>query len=119
MVEVSSCDSKGLWKVLGETDSRFSNQARKSSVTFVEAGEKSQNFKFHGIVVSKRCILAQPKPVTGVSSSDTEMPWKVWGKTYSWYPVHPKKSSASFVEAGEKGQNFKFDGIVMPKRCIG
>ena len=43
--------------------------------------------------------LVDPKTVAGVSSYDTEVSWQVWGKTDTWFPVQPRKKSASFVPA--------------------
>ena len=63
--------------------------------------------------------LIQPKTVAGVSSCDTKGPWKVWGKTDTWFPIQPKKNSANFVEAGKKGRKFKFYGFFLSKRYIG
>ena len=40
--------------------------------------------------------------MVGVLSCDTEGPWKVWGKTDSWFLVEPRKTCANFVEASKK-----------------
>ena len=63
--------------------------------------------------------LVQPKNLTGVSSCDTDGPWKVYGETDSWFPIQPREGSANFVEPSEKGQNLKFNGIAFSKRYIG
>ena len=70
--------------------------------------------------------LIQPKTVVGGSSCDTKGPSKVWGKTDTWFPIPPAKTSADFVEAGEKVQNFRFYGVfclkgtlVQPKTVVG
>ena len=57
--------------------------------------------------------LIQSKTVVGDSSCDTKGPWKVLGQTDTWFPIRPRKNSADFVEAGEKGQNLKFYGFFM------
>ena len=70
--------------------------------------------------------LIQPKTVVGVSSCDTKGSKKVWGKTDTWFPIQPRKNSADFIEAGKKGQNFKFyevsclkGALVQPKPVVG
>ena len=64
-------------------------------------------------------ILVQPKTVAGVSSYDTEGPWKIWGETDYWFQNQPRKNSANFVQASKKGRNIKIYRIVFSKRYIG
>ena len=63
--------------------------------------------------------MIQQKSVTGVSSCDTEGPWKVWGKTDKWFQIQPKKKFVNFVPASLEGRNFKFGRMYFSKRYIG
>ena len=104
---VSSCDTKGPWKVWGKTDNWFPIQPKKNSANFVEAGKKGQKFKFYGFFCLNS-TLVQPKTVVGLETCDTEGPWKVWGETNSWFPIQPKKNWVKFRRAGEKVKFSKF-----------
>ena len=83
-----------------------------------QASQKVKISNFMGLFCLKGTLI-QPKTVAGVSSCDTKGPWKVWGKTDTWFPIQPKKNSANFVEAGKKGRKFKFYGFFLSKRYIG
>ena len=68
----------------------------------------------------------QPKTVARVSSYDTEGPCQVWRKTDSWFPIQPRKKTASFVPANQKveisnlmGVVFLKDTLVHPKTVAG
>ena len=41
--------------------------------------------------------LLEQKIDIAVSCSDTEGPWKVWGKTDSWFPIQPRKNCANLI----------------------
>ena len=115
---VSCPDTEGPWKVCGKIDSWVPIQPTKKSANFVPASQKVENSNFMGLFCLKGTLI-QAKTVKGISSCDTEGPWKVWGKTYSRFPIQPRKDSTNFIEAGKKGQNFKIYGIVLSKRYIG
>ena len=67
-----------------------------------QASQKVEFSNFMEVFCLKGTLI-QPKTVVGVSSCDTKEPWKVSGKTDSWFSIQPRKNSADFVEAGEKG----------------
>ena len=104
----------------------FQLSSRKNSVNFVSA---SQRVKISNLVVLifLKGKLDQPKTVAGVSFYDIEGPWKVWGKSYYWFPIEPKKKSITFVPAGSQrvkistlmGLCFGKGTLVHPKTMAG
>ena len=40
--------------------------------------------------------------MAGVSSCNTERPWKVWGKSDYWFSIQPEKKSVNFVPASQR-----------------
>ena len=92
---------KGHGEVWGESDFWFPLQLRKNSAKFIQANQRVEISNFMRLFYLKD-MLFQPKTVAGVSSCDTEGPWIVWRKTYSWFPIPPKKNWVNSLRAGEK-----------------
>ena len=65
-----------------------------------------------------KSTLVEPKTVAGVSSSETEGPWKVWWKNYYWFPTQLKKKSLHFVPASHKVEISNFTVSVFLKGTL-
>ena len=97
--------------------SKYTNRTRKKSVNFVPASQRVEISNLVEFFLLKG-TLVQPKPVTGLSSCDTEGPWKVWGKTDNWFQIQPRKKICEFCSSEPKGQNFKFGNFFFLKGTL-
>ena len=98
---VSCPDTKEPWKVWGKTNSWFPILPKKNWVNFLRAGKKVKISNLIGWFCLKDKLLEQNVD-TAVSCPDTKEPWKVWGKTDSWFPILPPKSWVNFIRPGKK-----------------
>ena len=62
--------------------------------------------------------LLVPKTLAGVSSSDTEGSWQVWGESDGWFPIEPRKKSANFVPASHRVEISNLMGLVFLKGTL-
>ena len=88
---VSSCNNEEPRKVWGKTDNWFPIQPRKNIVNFVPASQRVEVLNLVEFFFLKG-TLVQPKSMTGVSSCDTEGPWKVCRKLAPGFLFNPEKN---------------------------
>ena len=81
---------------------------------FFRVREKVKIFNFIGFFFLKG-KLVDPETFSGVSRPDTKGPWKVWGKTESWFPIQPPKNLENFFRVGEKVKISNFIGLFFVK----
>ena len=70
--------------------------------------------------------LLEQKLDTAVSCPDTEVLWKMWGKTDSWFLIQPTKNCVDFFQASQKVKISNFmgffylkDTLVQPRTVTG
>ena len=85
----------------------ISNPAKKNWVKFLQAGQKVKFSSFIAWFYLKDKLLEQKIDAEG-SCPDTEEPWKVWGKTDSWFPIQSRKNCANSFQPGQKVKNSIF-----------
>ena len=88
----------------------ISNSVKKNWVKFLQEDQKVKFSSFIAWFYLKDKSLEQKIDTEG-SCPDTEEPWKVWGKTDSWFPIQSRKNCANYFQAGQKVQNSIFMGF--------
>ena len=117
MTRASCYDIERPWKVWGGRDFRFPIHPRKKSVNFVPVRQRVEISNLMGWFFLK-ATLAEPKTVAGVSSCDTERPWKVLVKSEYRFPIQPRKNSVNFVAASERVKISYLMGVVFLKGTL-
>ena len=56
--------------------------------------------------------------MAGVSSCDTERPWKVLGKSDYRFPIQPRKNSVNFVAVSQRVEISYLMGVVFLKGTL-
>ena len=70
-------------------------------MNFVPGSERVKISTLMGLLFVK-ATLVDRKPVAGFSSSDTERPWEVWGKSDYRFPINTRKKSVNFLPKSKR-----------------